>query len=465
MPPVAIIGAGIAGLVAARELRRRGTPVVVYEASKEVAGLSKTFRDREGYSYDLGAHFITNRLASAIGVADACRTVRYYGETVVLGDRRYSYPFGLLRSPRFLRDAMATRLPRREPLPSAQNAADWFRREYGARLANEIAIPLVEAWSGAPATDLSTAVGEKLPGGVLKTLWLKAASRLTGRAVANGYCREQPESAQVWHVYPEGGVSMLCQHLARELGDAVRLESPVQAIMVDDERAVGVRVNGREHAASAVISTAPVHILARLVEGTSKVAHLARFRYRPMVFVNMRLNGSGLLPDVVTWTPESRYPFFRLTETTRSMPWLAPAGRTLVMADIGCNVGDAMWTMPDEQIGELCVEHVTPIIRDVRRRYLGCHVVRTPIAYPIFLNEYEVARRELELSTGVAGLYSIGRNGEFAHILMEDVYWRTLRRLEPLIRVAEQSGADPARVPPGATPIAGRESDYVHGAP
>jgi len=25
----------------------------------------------------------------------------------------------------------------------------------------------------------------------------------------------------------------------------------------------------------------------------------------------------------------------------------------------------------------------------------------------------------------VAGLYSIGRNGEFAHILMEDVYWRT----------------------------------------
>ena len=44
-PPVAIVGAGIAGLVAARELRRRGIPVVVFEASAQVAGMAKTVRD------------------------------------------------------------------------------------------------------------------------------------------------------------------------------------------------------------------------------------------------------------------------------------------------------------------------------------------------------------------------------------------------------------------------------------
>ena len=75
-PPVAIVGAGIAGLVAARELRRRGIPVVVFEASAQVAGMAKTVRDKDGFSYDVGAHFITNRLAKEIGVADACRTVR-----------------------------------------------------------------------------------------------------------------------------------------------------------------------------------------------------------------------------------------------------------------------------------------------------------------------------------------------------------------------------------------------------
>ena len=35
-------------------------------------------------------------------------------------------------------------------------------------------------------------------------------------------------------------------------------------------------------------------------------------------------------------------------------------------------------------------------------------------------------------STGVDRLLSIGRNGEFAHILMEDVYWRTVRRARSL---------------------------------
>jgi protoporphyrinogen oxidase len=89
--------------------------------------------------------------------------------------------------------------------------------------------------------------------------------------------------------------------------------------------------------------------------------------------------------------------------------------------------------MGDEQLGELCLERIASIIPDARRRYLGCQVLRTPIAYPVFLNAYEQDRRALEKSTGVAGLYSIGRNGEFAPLLMEDVYWRTLKRVRQLL--------------------------------
>ena len=225
-------------------------------------------------------------------------------------------------------------------------------------------------------------------------------------------------------------MSTLCEHLARDLADAIRLETPVEKILVDDGRAVGVRVRGVEQEASAVISTAPVHILPKLVEGTTALNHLARFRYRPMVFVNLRLSGRRLLPDVVTWTPESRYPFFRLTEAPLSMPWLAPDGKTIITVDIGCSVGDDIWKMDDERLADLCLEHLEAIIPGVRRRYLGCHVARTPIAYPIFLNDYEEDRQRFHRSTGIEGLYSIGRNGEFAHILMEDVYWRTLRRME-----------------------------------
>ena len=118
------------------------------------------------------------------------------------------------------------------------------------------------------------------------------------------------------------------------------------------------------------------------------------------------------------------------------MPWLAPPGKTMITVDIGCEVGDTFWGMAEEQLGEICLEHLQAIIPDARRRYLGCRALRTPIAYPVFLKEYEQDRLALEQSTGVDGLYSIGRNGEFAHILMEDVYWRTLRRTRQLLAAA-----------------------------
>ena len=439
--PVAILGAGLAGLTAANYLQRHDVPVRLFEAGPKIAGLAQSFQDAEGFTYDFGAHFITNRLAAALGISALCRDVRTYGESVHLGGRNCNYPFGLLRNLRFTLSALASRLPRWKRRP-VQSAADWFAAKYGRALAGAVANPLTEAWSGLPASELSPAVADSIPGSIAETLLLKAMGRLTHRAVAIGYSREVPASPHVWHVYPEGGLGLLCKHLARELSDVIELNSPVEAIEVENDRAVAVRVNGERHEASAVISTAPCHILAKLVRGTDALSYLARFRYRPMSFVNLRFQGRGLLPDVVLWTPEKQFPFFRLTETPLCMPWLAPEGKTVVTVDIGCQVGDAIWTMPEEQLGEYCLDHLQPIIPDARQRYLGCRVLRTPVAYPVFAKEYEADRRRFAYSSEIEGLHSVGRNGEFSHIFMEDVYWRTLKKMRRLRQKLSTSSSD-----------------------
>jgi len=431
--PVAIVGAGLAGLTAATMLRRHGILVRVFKAGKYIAGLARSERDADGFTYDFGAHFITNRLAAAVGCSTECRDMPRYGETVWLRGRTYSYPFGLMRSPRFVLSALATKakaLLRRRP---PATAADWYRAQYGTKLANDVAIPITEAWSGAPAEELAASVGEKFATSLPRTLMLKAAARITGRTVAIGYCGTLPESPHVWHVYPEGGVGAICERLADEVREDIRTELPVEAILVENDHAVGVRVAGQVIEAAAVISTAPVHVLAKLVRGTDRLAPLARFRYRPMVFVNLRIAGPSGLPDVVNWTPGPDFPFFRLSDIGAGLPWLVPPGMSQVTADIGCQVGDEIWSMADEDLGRLCANKMERIVPKLSARYLGCRVMRTPLAYPVYRSEYEDDRRGFVAGTGVGGLLSVGRNGEFMHILMEDVFWRTRRKVLELI--------------------------------
>ncbi|AYD01836.1 FAD-dependent oxidoreductase [Neorhizobium sp. NCHU2750] len=427
MNPVAILGAGLAGLTAARELKKRGIDVIVFEAAKSIGGMAGSFKDAEGFSYDMGAHFVSNRLAEALGAADSCLTVHHYGEAVRVNDRTYGYPFGLLRSPRFVGSAVAAQL---RPTP-IHSAADWFRQTYGDELARKVAIPLAEAWSGADACELAPSVGEKMRGGMLKSMYLKAAAKVTNKAVCIGYSHEMPEHAKLYHVYPEGGIAALLEPTARMVGDSVRLSSPVEKIIVEGERVVGVRVKGETIAVSAAISTAPVNILPKLIDGSSRLDHMAEFRYRPMIFVNLKFEGRGLLPDTMLWVPDRTKPFFRAAEAPISMPWLAPSGKTLITFDIGCQIGDRYWEMSDQELAAACLDGIAEIYPNLRQRCLGLGgVVRTPIAYPVYLNRYEQARADFARSTGIDGLYSIGRNGEFAHILMEDIYWRTLRQME-----------------------------------
>ena len=425
MNPVAVIGAGISGLTAAVQLHRQGLPVVLFEAGKSPSGMAASFADADGFSYDFGAHFVTNRLAAALGAGRYCKTVRYYGESVFTRRTMYSYPFGLIASPRFVYGAAVASLKQ----PEIRSAADWFQHAYGKSLAQEIAIPLTEAWSGARAEDLSPAVGNKLGSSVLQTLYLRAAARLTNRAVCNGYSHEMPEGPNVFHVYPDGGVARLLDPLTKELGSIVQTESPVTKIWVENDAAVAIQVNGRELPVSAVISSAPLHTLSKLVSGTAALDHLREFQYRPMIFVNLRFQGRELLPDTVVWVPDRTLPFFRLTEASRSMPWLAPQKKTMISFDIGCQVGDRYWTMSDEELTGVCLDGLSRIIPNSREKYLGgCRVLKTPIAYPVYLLRYEQARLRFANSTGVKGLYSTGRNGEFAHLLMEDVYWRTRKK-------------------------------------
>ena len=116
-----------------------------------------------------------------------------------------------------------------------------------------------------------------------------------------------------------------------------------------------------------------------------------------------------------------------------SMPWLAPEGSTIILCEIGSRIGDSNWTAPDSTLVDLCLDHLDELVPKARARLLGATVLRAPLGYPVFSLDYEEHRLALvNEGTGIEGLLSIGRNGSFEHILMEDIYWRTRRRIEQI---------------------------------
>lgn len=434
--PVVVIGAGLAGLTAARYLRDHGVPVRVFEASPNIAGLCRSEFDEDGFTFDCGAHFINSRLAAALGVSTECFPMPRYEEAFWFNGKRYRYPFGIVASLPFTCSAIYAKATGLFS-GASRNVAEEFRSSVGRRLADSIAIPLTEAWSGASGQELSPAVVQKFSTGPIKAMWLRMASLISGRTIAIGYSHEVPESAHVRFVYPKGGVGAICERLAEDLKDVIETSCPVEAIEVDRERIVGVKVNGQKICTPAVVNTAPLNLLAKLIRGSDALAGCAKLRYRPMIFVNLKFDLSNIMPDVVTWTPEDDYCFFRITDVGRALPWLVPDGKNMLTVDLGCEFNDSTWKASDEQLTTECLAGLERIKPGISQHMLGSRIVRTRTAYPVYLNEYESLRKQLELGSGIHGLVNVGRNGEFKHILMEDVYWRTRRHCSRLLDYLE----------------------------
>ena len=236
---------------------------MVFEASPRIAGLAESFTTRKASAYDSGAHFITNRLIATIGAGNQCRTRTPLRRDVWIDGRTYDYPFGLLRSPRYaLSGAWAKARGWLSPGPEL-SAADWFRAEYGRALADEVALPLVEAWSGAPADTLAASRGGQDP------LEHPRDDRPEARRAPDEARRGDrllPRAAPERHTSgtstPKAASPRSAERLAEGLESEIRTRSPVERILVDAGRVRAVQVGGVEIPVAAAVSTAPINVLA-----------------------------------------------------------------------------------------------------------------------------------------------------------------------------------------------------------
>jgi protoporphyrinogen oxidase len=418
--PVAVLGAGPAGLTAAYRLVQRGLPVVVFEADEQVGGIARTVV-RDGYRFDLGGHRFFTKSAEVEALWEELLgpelLVRPRLSRIYWRGRFIEYPLrpadvfakvGPLELARSLGSYARARLRRQV---EAETYEDWVSARFGRRLFELFFKTYTEKVWGVGTDELRAEWAAQRIADL--SIWSALRSALPGGG------GDTPKSLIEEFRYPRLGPGQMWEEMARRVergGGEIRLAAPVEGLEHEDGRVTAVRAGGERVEVAAVISSIPLRTTVGVAEPAPPrevTVAAAGLRYRDFLTVALPIDGEPPFPDNWVYVHDPRARVGRIQNFRAWSPWMTPDPRRSCLGlEYFCFEGDDLWCADDEELVELGRREVAALGLVDADRVAGGHVIRVPKAYPVYDAEYagRVERIRGWLG-GFSNLQQIGRNG------------------------------------------------------
>ncbi len=417
--PVAVLGAGPAGLTAAYRLVERRVPVIVFEADAEVGGLARTVV-RDGYRFDLGGHRFFTKSTEVEELWEELLgpelLVRPRLSRIFWRGRFIEYPLrpadvfakvGPLELTRSLASYVRAHL---RQSAEAETYEDWVTARFGHRLFELFFKTYTEKVWGVATDELRAEWAAQRISDL--SVWSALRAALPGGG-------ETPKSLIEEFRYPRLGPGQMWEEMARRVeagGGEIRHGAAVEGLEHEEGRLTAVRAGGERVEVSAAISSIPLRTTVGVAEPSppGEVAVAATgLRYRDFLTVALPVDGEPPFPDNWVYVHDPRARVGRIQNFRAWSPWMTPDPRRSCLGlEYFCFEDDDLWRSSDEELVDLGRREVAALGLVDPERVAGGHVVRVPKAYPVYDAEYagrvERIRGWLE---GISNLQQIGRNG------------------------------------------------------
>jgi len=411
-----ILGAGPVGLIIAWKLLENNWSVEIFEKEDQIGGTCKTWRWQD-FLVDTGPHIYHTPDQELAKFWES-----EFGDIMIQGDfwcknvkgddfnEFWDYPLSwesIARYPKQLKEQVLGELKSltSEEKAKAKNYTEYMDAQVGPTLRKMFFEKYPEKIWGIATEDMTPE-------------W--APKRIEFRQKVTPFYHNQ------WNAVGKFGTGCVFDRIKEKilkLGGKINTGHEVSGISFTGNRIKQIDFSNKKNIKVAekdtIISSLPITILSDLLGYKSKL------EFRALRTVYLAYNKKTVLPEDIHWfyyDSDKTY-FHRITEPKKLSPFVAPADKTYLTAEITCSKGDSIYKMDSAELAVRVAEQVVVVGLAKRSLLLANDTHREDYVYPLQREGYqeELAKTRSAISK-FQQLYSLGTGGEFHYSDIQIVF-------------------------------------------